>query len=223
MTDNIESLIEAAIFPIPGCVVFPGMTFPLHVFEPRYRTMVKDCVSQNRPLAVAHTQKVVSVPKRDNETDALTSNQATYKPFAVFSAGDCEIVETFSDGRMRVDVHVNQRLSLITEKQTLPYLIGECKPVPDRQLAAGELTEAQRLQAEVVRRLLALVRQFPQQLASIKTVLEQEQWQDKTPEAFSFAIFRLIQIDAPVQQKVLESTSSIERLSITLEVLELSS
>src|SRR5262245_30676719 len=36
---------EIPIFPLPNVVHFPGVTVPLHVFEPRYRTLVKDAVS----------------------------------------------------------------------------------------------------------------------------------------------------------------------------------
>ena len=38
---NVE---EVALFPIPDLVAFPGTVIPLHVFEPRYRKMVHDCV-----------------------------------------------------------------------------------------------------------------------------------------------------------------------------------
>jgi Lon protease-like protein len=32
------------LFPLPNVVFFPRMPLPLHVFEPRYRTMVRDAV-----------------------------------------------------------------------------------------------------------------------------------------------------------------------------------
>ena len=44
--------MEIAIFPIPNCVTFPGQIVSLHVFEPRYREMVEDCVKESRMLAV---------------------------------------------------------------------------------------------------------------------------------------------------------------------------
>ncbi|MCU1361709.1 MAG: Lon protease 2, partial [Ilumatobacteraceae bacterium] len=31
------------MFPLGG-VLLPGAVLPLHVFEPRYRTMVRDCL-----------------------------------------------------------------------------------------------------------------------------------------------------------------------------------
>lgn len=32
------------IFPLPNTILFPGVSIPLHIFEPRYRQMIKDCL-----------------------------------------------------------------------------------------------------------------------------------------------------------------------------------
>ena len=41
------------VFPLPGVVLFPGALLPLHVFELRYRTMVRDALSAQRMIALA--------------------------------------------------------------------------------------------------------------------------------------------------------------------------
>jgi Lon protease-like protein len=41
------------VFPLPDVVLFPGVRLPLHVFELRYRTMVRDALSGGRVLAIA--------------------------------------------------------------------------------------------------------------------------------------------------------------------------
>ena len=33
------------LFPLPNCVLFPGAVQPLHIFEPRYRAMMREVVS----------------------------------------------------------------------------------------------------------------------------------------------------------------------------------
>jgi len=88
-------MTEIAIFPIPNCIAFPHTVFPLHVFEPRYRQMVSDCVENNRLLGICHTQKELHSAKENQPIqEALQSNQATYKPFDIFSAGECELIST---------------------------------------------------------------------------------------------------------------------------------
>jgi len=41
------------VFPLPGVVLFPGAEMSLHVFELRYRTMVRDALSGERRIALA--------------------------------------------------------------------------------------------------------------------------------------------------------------------------
>jgi Lon protease-like protein len=43
------------LFPLPNLVLFPGTTLALHVFEPRYRDMMADCLSRG-PMAMAVAQ-----------------------------------------------------------------------------------------------------------------------------------------------------------------------
>jgi Lon protease-like protein len=46
--------LQVPIFPLPKLVLFPGTVLPLHVFEPRYRDMLADCVQSERwHIAVA--------------------------------------------------------------------------------------------------------------------------------------------------------------------------
>ncbi|MEM9068429.1 MAG: LON peptidase substrate-binding domain-containing protein [Myxococcota bacterium] len=49
-----EELEQLPVFPLARVVFFPGTLLPLHLFEPRYRTMIEDCVTTGpRALAVA--------------------------------------------------------------------------------------------------------------------------------------------------------------------------
>jgi len=41
------------VFPLPDIVLFPHARLPLHVFELRYRTLVRDALSGTRTLAIA--------------------------------------------------------------------------------------------------------------------------------------------------------------------------
>lgn len=40
------------LFPLPEIVLFPGAVLPLHVFEPRYRAMVADCLVAGGAMAI---------------------------------------------------------------------------------------------------------------------------------------------------------------------------
>jgi ATP-dependent Lon protease len=47
------ALAELPIFPLPQVVLFPHATLPLHVFEPRYRAMLRDCLATHKVMAMA--------------------------------------------------------------------------------------------------------------------------------------------------------------------------
>ena len=49
-----DELARLPVFPLPRVVFFPGTALPLHLFEPRYRRMVEDCV-EGGPNAMAVT------------------------------------------------------------------------------------------------------------------------------------------------------------------------
>ncbi|HSO35018.1 MAG TPA: LON peptidase substrate-binding domain-containing protein [Labilithrix sp.] len=49
-----QALAAIPIFPLPQVVLFPEAVLPLHVFEPRYRTMLRDCLATHGALVIAH-------------------------------------------------------------------------------------------------------------------------------------------------------------------------
>ena len=213
-TDNIE----VALFPIPDVVAFPGMVLPLHVFEPRYRQLIHDCVQDQRLVAVSHTQKTIHQPSRaaQNTAEALNSNQATYKPQGVFSAGPCEILETSNDGRLLATVTMTQRLVLVDEVQSLPYRIVSCRALIDRDTSSWD-EDTQALQHSVHRNLLTLIEAENEDLAR---ELKDPEWLSLNPPEYSLRIFQVLRFEADVMQHMLEIESARERLDLIADFLD---
>jgi|TARA_B110000196_G_scaffold63745_2_gene53467 Lon protease-like protein len=211
-----KSLIEIALFPIPGMVAFPGTIVPLHVFEPRYRQMVTDAVEQNRMIAVCHTKKEIR-PAKDGQSmqDALKNNQATYQPVEVFSAGICEIIDTTADGRVYIHISMSKRLQLVHEVQTLPYRIVACSELEDvSQLASDdELMEYQKSITDSIVRMIG--KHNPAKLSEFNS----DEWLELSPIEFSFKVFQLVRFDADTMQSILEVTSNLERLKMVASLV----
>jgi Lon protease-like protein len=49
----VAAPVFVPVFPLPDVVLFPGVRLPLHVFELRYRTLVRDALAGVRTLAIA--------------------------------------------------------------------------------------------------------------------------------------------------------------------------
>ena len=208
-------MTEVALFPIPNVVAFPGTVLPLHVFEPRYRQMVADCTESGRMIAVCHTKKEIRAAKQDQTVqDALKTNQATYEPQDVFSAGTCDVMEETSDGRIYINIRMSTRLRLQEEIQTLPYRVVTCTELNDSEKPGAPDRELQRT---ITSRLLTLIgKQNPELLSRF----DSDYWLNLSPTEFSFKIFQLIRLDPDIMQAILETTTSLERMQAIQGILD---
>jgi Lon protease-like protein len=49
-----------SIFPLPGVILFPGLTLPLHIFEPRYCAMISDSLARDRRIGMIQPREAES-------------------------------------------------------------------------------------------------------------------------------------------------------------------
>ncbi|PTL83071.1 LON peptidase substrate-binding domain-containing protein [Vitiosangium sp. GDMCC 1.1324] len=55
--ERIERATQALkVFPLPSAVLFPHAALPLHIFEPRYRALVRDALAGDKVLALAQLE-----------------------------------------------------------------------------------------------------------------------------------------------------------------------
>jgi uncharacterized protein len=55
--ERIEHSTEALkVFPLPSAVLFPHSALPLHIFEPRYRALVRDALAGDKVMALAQLE-----------------------------------------------------------------------------------------------------------------------------------------------------------------------
>jgi Lon protease-like protein len=130
------------VFPLEGVVVFPGTPAPFHVFEPRYRALVKDALAGDRVLAV---------PTLDGPARAAAP---PVRPIA----GACVIDdhEALPDGRYHILVRGLGRVRLVEELATgKAYREFRAEPLDDVVPVGGE--EALAPQIEVLEQLLVQV------------------------------------------------------------------
>jgi ATP-dependent Lon protease len=57
----VSELREMGLFPL-DMVLLPGEVAPLHIFEPRYRQLVADCVLEDRPFAMVRASEEARAP-----------------------------------------------------------------------------------------------------------------------------------------------------------------
>src|ERR1700742_5110385 len=53
MSSSVTLPKQVPVMPLPGALVFPHALLPLHIFEPRYREMLKHALAHHRMFCVA--------------------------------------------------------------------------------------------------------------------------------------------------------------------------
>ncbi len=128
----MDSLL--ALFPLE-VVLFPGTPLPLHIFEPRYKEMIGECLEQKKQFGVIRAQ----------ETD-LADVGCTAEILAV--------TKKYDDGRMDIVAEGRDRFELLEVNQERAFLRGQILLVQDDQ---DRPTQAETSHAiELHRQILAL-------------------------------------------------------------------
>ena len=211
---------KIAIFPIPEQVSFPETQVPLHVFEPRYRSMIKDCVKSNTKIGVCHIDDIINEGPRNQPSEkALNSNQATFKPKSIFSAGYCTIDDVTPDGRFKVHIDMDSRYQLIEMTQEVPYIVGLCEEYLDiESIENHDYISTMRIGIDNF--LIEFASNSKNQ--NFVDFLRSKEWKNISNETYSFKIFEKIKLEGDLAQIALEKRFPHERLKIIYEILRLS-
>lgn len=184
------------IFPL-NTVLFPGMLLPLHIFEPRYREMIKRCLEGDRTFGVC---LIAAGQEVGGEAD----------PFPIGTLCEIRTVESLDDGRMHLVTHGVERFRIRRLIREHAYLEAEVESVPDDEpVELGTLPDAARAAtARYIRRAL-----------EGQSEPSQEFDLPDDPTALSHLIGYMVPAAPRVRQELLE-TSVAERLRRGMELLE---
>jgi Lon protease-like protein len=125
------ALEELPLFPLPQIVLFPHAILPLHVFEPRYCALVKDCLATHKVFAL-----VLIV-------DAARTDANGHPPIAdVAGAGVIVEHQALEGGRSGLLLHGQARVKLHELPFVPPYRRARATLLRDR---VGEVPASDRL------------------------------------------------------------------------------
>jgi Lon protease-like protein len=100
------------LFPLAGAILLPRSQLPLHIFEPRYRDMVRDALAGTGRIGMIQPMLVPSdaaggVEGGDGEPPPL---------FRAGCVGEIVGAEELDDGRYNIVLHGSTRFRLIAER-----------------------------------------------------------------------------------------------------------
>lgn len=101
------------LFPLNNSILFRKVTLPYHIFEDRYRKMIKDSIDKQIPIAV------VPYDRTDNYVGQ------------VCIAGIPHVLTTYSDGRMDIYITGAVKCKLTSFDREDPYKIYTYAPLDE--------------------------------------------------------------------------------------------
>jgi Lon protease-like protein len=141
----LAALPHLPIFPLPGAVLLPHGAVPLHIFEPRYREMTRDCLLRNggnNALALAQI-----VPS------SIGTAKDPPRVMPIVGVGTLARVEELPDGRYNLVLKGVLRARILEEHRTAkPYRVVRAEALLDDP--ADDSSPASIAAAAALRRLL---------------------------------------------------------------------
>lgn len=120
------------LFPL-DLVLFPGTSLPLHIFEPRYKEMISECLDRKKSFGIVRA-KEEGVAEIGCTAEIIT------------------VAKKYPDGRMDIVAQGRERFEVMQVNQERAFLQAEVLYLQDEpsQASPEEIAQAMKLQTEVL-------------------------------------------------------------------------
>jgi Lon protease-like protein len=176
------------LFPLE-LVLFPDTPFPLHIFEPKYKEMIGECLKNKTEFGMVRT---IAEGDSVRLADFGCTAEIIYVP------------KTYSDGRMDIFVQGRKRFELIAVNEERSFLQARFRFAPDDEVELSALPQlrdkAFQMNAEV-----SLLMDIPKPPVEINN------------ENLSYHLAAILPVDLDFKQAILEMQSEAQRLRTLLD------
>ncbi len=198
--EKVSGIRHLPLFPLP-LVLLPNELLPLHIFEPRFRQMLKDVALDKNMFGVS-----------------FFNPQETFieKPAAgsVGCAAEVREAQTMPDGRSNILTVGIIRYRLIDYVDAgEPYLLGDVEFFEDEKEDASALNPLADEVFTLFRRIALAAHKLGGERGTFPDVAQTE------PEALSFLVTAAFNLEPDLKYQLLETRSTVERLERLKEIL----
>jgi hypothetical protein len=186
------------IFPLEDVMLFPDMSVPLHIYEPRYKAMVADALKGNRIIGM-----VLLRPGYEKDYERSPS------VFAIGCAGVISEVQELADGEYNIVLGAVTKYRITREEASRPYRVAHVTAIAD------PLGEADRPALHARRlRLEQLIKDSGGRtgLVGIPANISDERLVN--------GMSQLAHIDELERERLLEAPNPLVRAELLIEILE---
>ena len=185
-------MFELPLFPL-NTVLFPGMPLPLHIFEERYKRMVRFCLENNQPFGVVLIRQGSEAlgPLAEPHDIGCTARIIEVQPLA---EGQMNII-TLGENRFRIESTTSQD----------GYLVGKVDFFPLEETSSEKLDSS-------AQHLLPLVKQYMQILSEASEADLDPEKLPADPLVLAYLAAVLVQIPPEQKQALLAEQRAIDLL-----------
>jgi Lon protease-like protein len=189
------------LFPL-NAVLFPGAVLNLHIFEPRYKQMINECLETGEGFGVALIQ------------DGAEAGDPNVMPHDIGSIAEIVDVQPLPFGRYFISTIGRERFRIREIVSREPYLVVDADTIDDESAPAED--------SEVGALMPAVRSLFDEYLAMLMEFSGQESEIElpEDPRGTSFLIGDSLQVAESVKQRLLELDDTIARLRAEHDFLE---
>ncbi len=191
------TLLRVPVFPLAGALLFPRSHLPLHIFEPRYRAMVRDAISGDRLIAMVQ-------PRDGEEPPGL---------FEIGCIGRIESCEELEDGRFNIVLEGLCRFRIAREAavETLYRQVDADRSGFDEEEEDPVLGLAQRAEVE---------REARRYADALGYMVEWDQVSRLDDEMLVNGIAQIAPLDVGSKQALLEAADLADRADLLVQFMQ---
>jgi Lon protease-like protein len=183
------------LFPL-NAVLFPGAVLTLHVFEPRYKEMIGECLQTGEGFGVVLIQ------------EGQEAGDPSVEPHQVGSTAEILDVTPLPFGRFYLSTVGRQRFRIRRIVSRDPYLTVDVDMLEEVEENAGELARLEQRVRETFLQYLDLFAQFTGEQSNVDLPSE--------PQGVSYIVADALQVSDTLKQRLLEVDSTKQRLRTEL-------
>ena len=187
------------VFPL-NVVAFPGMSVPLHIFEDRYRALVRHLLAQPDPA----DRVFVIVTIREGYEVGNHEARSMYRTGCLMQLTEAE---PYGDGRFDVVAVGRSRVRVVATDASEPFLRAEV----EQQDAAEEPNPDT---ARETAHTLAVFGDYRSAVSRLRGDDVMTGPLPRDPEMLSYVLAATCSLTLPERQQLLESPSTVERLGL---------
>ena len=190
------------IFPL-GVVAFPGMAVPLHIFEDRYRDLVRTLLEVPDPAE--RLFGIVAI--REGWEVAGRAGSGVRSLYRTGCVVQLTSHEEYADGRFDIAAVGRHRMRVLETDSAASYLRARVEPLH----AAADSSPAAAVQAA---RTLSVFERYRAAVSAIRGGEVMSGGLPRDPEVLSYVLSATCALTLPERQQLLESPGTAERLAL---------